>query len=145
MEPIYQQLLKRTQEEISEFGENRRPSRLGRVIGVRRFRDGFGVDKAIFDPTLENVPIFYNTRIDFDFEPVFFELEGKDTPPGYTLVTGGDINTYAALRESRVWVNNEQTVIGSGASASGGLRPNVDAVGLVKTDSLTDAEQGRSK
>lgn len=139
MEPLYWSLIKQTERELGELGENRRHLPQGQVVGKRWFQG----DRVIYSPTQETVPMIYGFHM--DFTPVFYVLEGKGVPPGYSLVVGADVFTHAAIRNSQIWVDDATPSISSGPHSSGGLRPNVDGVALVRTESLTDVQPSELK
>jgi hypothetical protein len=46
-----------------------------------------------------------------DLTPVFYEIEHKDVPSGFVLVTGADAQTYLAIVEARVLNNHAETLV----------------------------------
>ena len=138
MKPLYRRLLQQTESELGELGKNLRSSPRGRVLGVRQLRRDIGPNKAMFSPSQPSVVLIYPSNL--PSWPVFFELENDNVPAGYSLVTGADVEIYAALRKTTILVEDTQASISQEGSASGHFRPNLDAVALVKTEALTDAE-----
>lgn len=132
MEPLYQQLLKNTQAEIAQVGKTAELKGVGRVVGIRRFLKN-SWDKGAFDPSNPDVRLITG----WGFEPTFFEVKTDRTiPPEYTLVTGGDLNTYARLRNTTVIDEINYPVISAGPISM--FKPNFDAIALLKTESLTE-------
>lgn len=132
MEPLYQQLLKNTQAEIANMGKSAELKGVGRVVGIRRFLKT-SWDKGAFDPSNPDVRLITG----WGFEPTFFEVKtDRAIPPEYTLVTGGDLNTYARLRNTTVIDEINYPVISAGPISM--FKPNFDAIALLKTESLTE-------
>lgn len=132
MEPLFQQLLKKTQAEVAQVGKTAELKGVGRVVGIRRFRDGF-FTKSAFDPSNPDIRLVTG----WGFEPTFYEVTtDREIPPEYTLVTGGDLNTYASLRNTTVVNAINYPVISAGPIPM--FKPNIEAIALVKTESLTE-------
>ena len=145
MEPIRLQIFTQTQKEIESRGHNRESiGKLGetKIVGVRRFRKGSG---NLYSPVTNELLMYWNQW--GEFKPVFYEVAGMAVPEGYTLVSGADLPTYAAIHDVRARAYEQHATPTIGEARFDQVRPftgwvpiNIPVV-LVETDSLVDASK----
>jgi hypothetical protein len=145
MEQVRAGVLARTEQEITALPGSQSAFAPGssttRIAGVRKFQEGF-VDHSFYTPARQ-----IRLLVNWDFEPVFYEVTGVPVPKGYTLVSGADLRTYALIYHYRAYYDRGSRPV---ATISGPARfdaeraytgwgpVNIPCI-LVRTDSLTSA------
>jgi hypothetical protein len=137
MEPLLKSMIGQTASDLASLRSGSSFHPLGRSLGVRKFKGGDRAD--LYSPTEPDLRLLYAYQL--SRSATFVELDASTMipeyaaiPPELVLVTGGDISTYAALRESLIRVTRRHPTIG--LSSPQARVPNIHAVALVRRDAL---------